>query len=284
MQNFVPALLRLTSRPTYWRIAVILPGRILWRTYSRVEYPTPDDAVRRCLAGLLFPDVSMAALKPGVHTPPSSDEEKSGDDKHHDANKTQGAITHEHPRSDFKKLIHKLLLPPEAACSFDDAAAESQSKFSRSEGQVHDSALHYDPSNRYHRSHCGYPDNDSFHDLLLSGGIQPQADQRAKESHHGHAEPQRWLPAVEGDEATQHGLPHALSAKQAKNPRDEQDQRDTQPFLAGHAQPRRQFLGGPQNKISEDSQSEGGNVEDVNAIHPRPLPPVRVRAAWWGWL
>lgn len=46
-------LLRLTSRPTYWRIAVILPGRILWRTYSREEYPTPDDAVRRCLAGLV---------------------------------------------------------------------------------------------------------------------------------------------------------------------------------------------------------------------------------------
>ena len=101
-------LLRLTSRLTYWRIAVILPGRILWRTYSREEYPTPDDAVRRCLAGLSLP-----------------------------------------------------------------------------------------------------------------GGIQPQTDQRAKESHHGHAEPQRWLPAVEGDEAMQ---------------------------------------------------------------HPRPLPPVRVRAAWWGWL
>lgn len=49
------ALLRLTSRPTYWRIAVILPGHILWRTYSRVEYPTPDDAVRRCLAGLVQP-------------------------------------------------------------------------------------------------------------------------------------------------------------------------------------------------------------------------------------
>lgn len=171
MQNFVPALLRLTSRPTYWRIAVILPGHILWRTYSRVEYPTPGEAVLRCLAGLSLPS-----------------------------------------------------------------------------------------------------------------GIQRHTDQRAKESHHGHAEPQHRLPAIDGDKAMQHGLPHALSAKQAKNPRYEQDQRDTQPFLAGHAQPRRQFLGGPQNKISEDSQSEGGNVEDVNAIHPRPLPPVRVRAAWWGWL
>ena len=48
----VNILLRLTARPTYWRIAVILPGRILWRTYSRETYPTPDDAVRRCLAGL----------------------------------------------------------------------------------------------------------------------------------------------------------------------------------------------------------------------------------------
>lgn len=108
MQNFVPALLRLSIRPTYWRIAVILPGRILWRTYSRVEYPTPDDAVRRCLAGLSLP-----------------------------------------------------------------------------------------------------------------GGIQRQTDQRPKECRHGHAEPQHRLPAVEGDEAMQ---------------------------------------------------------------HPRPLPPVRVRAAWWGWL
>lgn len=171
MQNFVPALLRLSARPHYWRIAVILPGRILWRTYSRVEYPTPDDAVRRCLAGLSLPS-----------------------------------------------------------------------------------------------------------------GIQPQTDQHSEECRHGYAEPCDRLPAIDDDEATQHGLPHALSAKQAKNPRYEQDQRDTQPFLAGHAQPRRQFLGGPQNKISENSQSEGGNVEDVNAIHPRPLPPVRVRAAWWGWL
>lgn len=48
-------LLRLSARPRYWRIAVILPGRILWRTYSREEYPTPDDAMRRCLAGLSLP-------------------------------------------------------------------------------------------------------------------------------------------------------------------------------------------------------------------------------------
>lgn len=55
MEISAPALLRLTARPRYWRIAVILPGRILWRTYSRVEYPTPDNAVRRCLAELTLP-------------------------------------------------------------------------------------------------------------------------------------------------------------------------------------------------------------------------------------
>ena len=52
MQNSVPALLRLSARPRYWRIAVILPGRILWRTYSREAYPEPEAALRRCLARL----------------------------------------------------------------------------------------------------------------------------------------------------------------------------------------------------------------------------------------
>lgn len=52
MKNSVPALLRLTPRGPLWRVAVILPGRILWRCYSRAEYPEPDDAARRCLAGL----------------------------------------------------------------------------------------------------------------------------------------------------------------------------------------------------------------------------------------
>ena len=159
-------LLRLTSRPTYWRIAVILPGRILWRTYSRVEYPTPDDAVRRCLAGLC------------------------------------GRQDHsQHKRQDRAKYH------PKPVVSHADAAAEDQGESNRSEGQVHDSALHYDPSNRYHRSHCGYPDNDSFHDLLLSGCIQPQTDQRPEECRHGHSEPQHRLPAIEGDEATQHRRP-----------------------------------------------------------------------------
>lgn len=44
MEISAPALLRLTARPRYWRIAVILPGRILWRTYSRAEYSTPNHA------------------------------------------------------------------------------------------------------------------------------------------------------------------------------------------------------------------------------------------------
>lgn len=99
MQNSVPALLRLTALPRYWRIAVILPGRILWRTYSREEYPTPDDAVRRCLAG-----------------------------------------------------------------------------------------------------------------LSPAGGVQPQTGQRAEESHDGYTEPQHRLPAVDGDEATQHPRPLQLRA------------------------------------------------------------------------
>ena len=55
MQNSVPALLHLTARPRYWRIAVILPGHILWRTYSREAYPEPEAALRRCLAGLALP-------------------------------------------------------------------------------------------------------------------------------------------------------------------------------------------------------------------------------------
>lgn len=48
----VSVLLRLTIRPAYWRIAIILPGRILWRTYRREAYPEPEAALRRCLEGL----------------------------------------------------------------------------------------------------------------------------------------------------------------------------------------------------------------------------------------
>lgn len=138
MQNFVPALLRLSIRPTYWRIAVILPGRILWRTYSRVEYPTPDDAVRRCLAGLSLP-----------------------------------------------------------------------------------------------------------------GGIQRQTDQRPKECRHVHAEPQHRFPAVEGDEATQHGLP------------------PSQPNLNCAAY------------HTDDKAND--KAQDKLKHFPHPLP-ARLRAAWWGWL
>lgn len=123
MQNFVPALLRLSARPHYWRIAVILPGRILWRTYSRVEYPTPDDAVRRCLAGLV------------------------------------GSSHQQHepcPR-----------------------AAGQNHKFAPVAG----------------------------HGLPFPCAVQPQTGQGPEECRHGHAEPQHRLPAVEGDEATQHPRP-----------------------------------------------------------------------------
>ena len=53
MQKIFPVLLRLTMRPTYWRVAVITPGRIRWRTYSREAYPNAEQVLRRCLAGLV---------------------------------------------------------------------------------------------------------------------------------------------------------------------------------------------------------------------------------------
>lgn len=166
MQNFVPALLRLTSRPTYWRIAVILPGRILWRTYSRVEYPTPDDAVRRCLAGLVLPS-----------------------------------------------------------------------------------------------------------------GIQPQTDQHSEECRHGHAEPQHRLPAIDGDKATQHGLNPLIFDYQPCRPPEEHA---TQVCQQNHV--RSLSLLHPGSNYGQ-YESEGRKGEDrEKIIHPRPLPPVRVRAAWWGWL
>ena len=53
LPHAVPVLLRLTRHPAYWRVAVITPGRILWRTYSRESYPDVGAALTRCLAGLL---------------------------------------------------------------------------------------------------------------------------------------------------------------------------------------------------------------------------------------
>ena len=54
LPHAVPVLLRLTERRAYWRVAVITPGRIRWRTYSREAYPEADAVLERCLAGL-FP-------------------------------------------------------------------------------------------------------------------------------------------------------------------------------------------------------------------------------------
>lgn len=160
------ALLRLTSRPTYWRIAVILPGRILWRTYSRVEYPTPDDAVRRCLAGLSLP-----------------------------------------------------------------------------------------------------------------GGIQQQTDQRPKEYRHGHAEPQHRLPAIDGDKAMQHGLNPQIFDYQPCRPPEEHA---TQVCQQNHVRALSLLHRGSNYGQYESEGRKGEDREKI--IHPRPLPPVRVRAAWWGWL
>ena len=53
MQKIFPVLLRLTMRPAYWRVAVITPGRIRWRTYRRETYPDAEQVLRRCLAGLV---------------------------------------------------------------------------------------------------------------------------------------------------------------------------------------------------------------------------------------
>ena len=159
-------LLRLSARPHYWRIAVILPGRILWRTYSRVEYPTPDDAVLRCLAGLSLPS-----------------------------------------------------------------------------------------------------------------GIQPQTDQRAKESHHGHAEPQHRLPAIDGDKAMQHGLNPQIFDYQPCRPPEEHA---TQVCQQNHVRALSLLHRGSNYGQYESEGRKGEDREKI--IHPRPLLPVRVRAAWWGWL
>lgn len=75
-----PVLLRLTPRSAYWRVAVITPGRILWRTYSREAYPEADAVLERCLAGLVpqqqrqghrEPNADEGS-RPDVHSAPPS--------------------------------------------------------------------------------------------------------------------------------------------------------------------------------------------------------------------
>ena len=229
------ALLRLSARPHYWRIAVILPGRILWRTYSRVEYPTPDDAVRRCLAGLVGSSHQQHEPCPRAA---GQNHELAPVEGHQSS--PQGHTGKQHVENDHAERVQRedrKIVSCRAQSGWSPSAnpksrtAQTEKNHGDDQGRnsiklvTHSCPLnsvpHYDPNNRYHRSHCGYPDNDSFHDLLLSCGIQRQTDQRPKECRHGHAEPQHRLPAIDGDKAMQ---------------------------------------------------------------HRRPLLPVRVRAAWWGWL
>lgn len=48
----VRCYIRIHRRPTCWRVAVIFPDTIRWRCYRRAAYPTPDDVLRRVIAGL----------------------------------------------------------------------------------------------------------------------------------------------------------------------------------------------------------------------------------------
>ena len=63
LPHAVPVLLRLTRRPAYWRVAVITPGRIRWRTYRREAYPEADAVLRRCMAGLVHEQEGEAEHK-----------------------------------------------------------------------------------------------------------------------------------------------------------------------------------------------------------------------------
>ena len=50
MPNIDPAptfLIRTTLRPSYWRVAIVTPTGILWRTYSRDDYPTRESVITR---------------------------------------------------------------------------------------------------------------------------------------------------------------------------------------------------------------------------------------------
>ena len=80
MQKILPVLLRLTMRPAYWRVAVITPGGIRWRTYSREAYPDAGAVLERCLAGLVPQQESQnrheshddEGGRPDVHSGPPS--------------------------------------------------------------------------------------------------------------------------------------------------------------------------------------------------------------------
>ena len=53
LPHAMPVLLRLSLRPAYWRVAVITPDGIFWRTYSRAAYPDAGAVLTRCMTGLV---------------------------------------------------------------------------------------------------------------------------------------------------------------------------------------------------------------------------------------
>ena len=221
MQNLVPVLLRLSSRPTYWRIAVILPGRILWRTYSLEEYPTPDDAVRRCLAGLVGSSHQQHEPCPRAA---GQNHELAPVEGHQSS--PQGHTGKQHVENDHAERVQRedrKIVSCRAQSGWSPSAnpksrtAQTEKNHGDDQGRnsiklvTHSCPLnsvpHYDPNNRDYHCHCGNPDDDRFHLLPPPGCIQPQTDQHSEECHHGHAEPQHRLPAIDGDEATQHPRP-----------------------------------------------------------------------------
>ena len=45
--------LLITRRRAVWRVRILFRGSILWKSYRIAEYPTLEEAVRRCAAGLV---------------------------------------------------------------------------------------------------------------------------------------------------------------------------------------------------------------------------------------
>lgn len=101
----VSVLLRLTIRPAYWRIAIILPGRILWRTYRREAYPEPEAALRRCLEGLR----AIARDDPEHDARPGDGGDVCQRFPHGSLHEQRGQQYHQHHRA---KHRHDHLAPP----------------------------------------------------------------------------------------------------------------------------------------------------------------------------
>lgn len=48
--------LLITRRRAVWRVRILFRGSILWKSYRIAEYPTLEEVVRRCTAGLVGRD------------------------------------------------------------------------------------------------------------------------------------------------------------------------------------------------------------------------------------